>query len=80
MRRPLVLLAATALILSACTDEGDGDDGSPRGPTASTAIDVSATEFAFDLPAEVTGGVVEMRFTNIGGLPHEFGFVADRGG
>jgi uncharacterized cupredoxin-like copper-binding protein len=73
MGRPLVLLVATALIVSACTDEGE--DGSTPAPTASTAIEVSATEFAFDLPAEVTGGVVEMRFTNTGGLPHEFAFA-----
>lgn len=77
MRRPLILLTAAALSLSACSDDGDGDDGSPTamGPTAATAVDVSATEFAFDVPAEVAGGVVEMRFTNIGGLPHEFGFA-----
>jgi hypothetical protein len=72
MRRALILLAATALFLSACTD---GGDGSPTAPPAATAVDVSATEFAFDVPAEVTGGVVEMRLTNTGGLPHEFGLA-----
>jgi hypothetical protein len=68
MTRPFVLLAAVALLLSAC-----GDD-SPRttGPPAIRTVVVSATEFAFDVPEEVTGGVVEMRFTNTGGLPHEF--------
>ena len=77
MRRPLVLLAAAALSLSGCADGGDEDEGSPTttGPTAATAVDVSATEFAFDVPAEVSGGVVEMRFTNTGGLPHEFAFA-----
>lgn len=77
MRRPLILIAASALFLFACTDGGDGGDGSPTGTEspAATTVDVSATEFAFDLPAEVTGGVVEMRFTNTGGLPHEFGFA-----
>jgi plastocyanin len=74
MMRPLVLLAATALALSAC-DGDDADDGSPGGPTATEAIEVSATEYAFDLPAKVTGGVVEMRFANMGGFPHEFGFA-----
>jgi len=77
MRRPLILLAAAALSLSGCAYGGDEDEGSPTttGPTAATAVDVSATEFAFDVPAEVTGGVVEMRFTNTGGLPHEFAFA-----
>jgi plastocyanin len=75
MRRPLILLTAAALSLSACSD--GGDDGSPTatGPPAATAVDVSATEFAFDVPAEVAGGVVEMRFTNTGELPHEFAFA-----
>lgn len=77
MRRPLILLAAAALSLSACSDGGDGDEGSPTAtaPPAATTVDVSATEFAFDVPPEVTGGVVEMRFTNTGGLPHEFAFA-----
>ena len=77
MRRPLVLLAAAALSLSGCADGGDEDEGSPTttGPTAATAVDVSAKEYAFDGPAKVTGGVVEMRFTNTGGLPHEFAFA-----
>ena len=77
MRRPLILLTAAALFLSACTDGGGGDDGSPTGTgsPAATTVDVSATEFAFDVPAEVTGGVVEMRFENTGGLPHEFGLA-----
>jgi plastocyanin len=77
MRRPLVLLAAAAMSLSGCADGGDEDEGSPTttGPTAATGVDVSATEFAFDVPEKVTGGVVEMRFTNTGGLPHEFAFA-----
>jgi hypothetical protein len=75
MRRPLMLLIAAALSLSACADGGDGADGSPTAPSAATTVDVSATEFAFDVPAEVTGGVVEMRFANTGGLPHEFAFA-----
>lgn len=75
MRRPLIVVAAGALFLSACADGDDGGDGSPTTQPAATAVDVSATEFAFDVPAEVAGGVVEMRFTNTGGLPHEFAFA-----
>jgi len=77
MRRPLILVGAAALSLSACTDGDDGVDGSATttGPLAATTVDVSATEFAFDVPSEVTGGVVEMGFTNSGGLPHEFAFA-----
>jgi hypothetical protein len=68
MTRPFILLAAVALLLSAC---GDDSPRTTRAPATRT-VDVSATEFAFDVPEEVTGGVVEMRFTNTGGLPHEF--------
>ena len=75
MRHLLVLLAAATLSLSACADGGDGGDESPTATPGATAVDVSATEFAFDVPAEVAGGVVEMRFTNTGGLPHEFAFA-----
>jgi plastocyanin len=71
MTRPFILLAAVALLLSACA----GDSPSTTGPPATRTVDVSATEYAFDVPEEVTGGVVEMRFTNTGGLPHEFAFA-----
>ena len=37
-------------------------------------LEVGATEYAFSIPAQVRGGVVTMRFTNTGSLPHEFGF------
>jgi uncharacterized cupredoxin-like copper-binding protein len=74
MRRMLVLAAVAALALSACSESGEKQE-SPTGPSAPTSVDVFATEFAFDVPAEVPGGVVEMRFTNTGALPHEFGFA-----
>jgi len=50
------------------------DRRAPQSPDATT-VDVAATEYSFDVPAEVTGGVVTMRFTNTGGLPHEFAFA-----
>jgi uncharacterized cupredoxin-like copper-binding protein len=74
MRRMLVLAAVAAIVLSACSEGGEEEE-SPTGASAPTSVDVFATEFAFDVPAEVPGGVVEMRFTNTGGLPHEFGFA-----
>lgn len=78
MRRPPILVAAAALFLSACSSGGGGEAGrSPKAAEspAATTVDVTATEYEFDVPAEVAGGVVEMRFTNTGGLPHEFGLV-----
>jgi hypothetical protein len=79
MRRPIITaVASAALVLSACSSGGDG--GTTPSATASespkaAAVNVTATEYAFSVPAEVAGGVVEMRFTNTGGLPHEFGFI-----
>ncbi|HKZ76499.1 MAG TPA: hypothetical protein VJ259_07520 [Actinomycetota bacterium] len=72
MRRRHVLMAVAVLVVAACT--GDGDEaGGPQTPTR-RLIEVSATEYSFDVPAEVTGGVVSMRLANTGGLPHEFAF------
>jgi plastocyanin len=69
----LAVATATTLLLSAC-DGGDAAD-TPDPAESPTAVEVEATEYAFDLPAEVEGGVVTMRFTNTGGLPHEFAFA-----
>jgi hypothetical protein len=71
--RFLTAAGAAFLLLAACSPGDDGDDGDEQ-PSATT-VDVIATEFAFDLPDEVAGGVVTMRFVNEGGLPHEFGFA-----
>lgn len=80
MRRPLIaIVGSTALLLTACSSGGGGETTpSPRAiesPEAVEAVGVTATEYAFDVPEEVTGGVVRMRFTNIGGFPHEFAFA-----
>jgi uncharacterized cupredoxin-like copper-binding protein len=67
--------SAALLLLSACASEdGASDNGASPQPDI-TAVDVVGTEFKFHLPEEVAGGVVSMRFTNEGGLPHEFGFA-----
>jgi hypothetical protein len=66
----VVLLAALG---AACSSESDPGQGSPQAePRAVTTVEVTATEYAFDVPTQVTGGVVEMRFTNNGAFPHEF--------
>jgi uncharacterized cupredoxin-like copper-binding protein len=55
------LVAVAALALASC----GGDDGSE-------AITVTATEYAYDMPPSVDGGVVKMKFLNGGAAPHEF--------
>jgi hypothetical protein len=74
MRRPFAAtVASTVLVLAACSS---GDSPGPsESPEAAAAVDVTATEFAFDVRAEVRGGVVTMAFANVGGLPHEFAFA-----
>ena len=80
MRRPLVGTAVSAtLILAACSSGGGGETTpsptSTESPEAAAAEDVTATEYSFAVPGEVAGGVVQMRFTNTGGYPHEFAFA-----
>jgi plastocyanin len=76
MRRPLnATVASTVLLLAACSSGGGGATPSPsasESPEAAATVNVSATEYAFDVPSEVQGGVVTMTFANVGGLPHEF--------
>lgn len=77
MRRSLICVATAALSLSACSSEGGEADRSPTDEESpeTTTVDVTATEYSFDVSAEVPGGVVVMRFTNTGGFPHEFAFA-----
>ncbi|MGH2659080.1 MAG: hypothetical protein ACRDHS_05270 [Actinomycetota bacterium] len=72
MRRRHVLMAVAALVVTGCA--GDGDEAGRPGTPTLRPVEVTATEYSFDVPAQVTGGVVSMRLTNTGGLPHEFAF------
>lgn len=76
MRRPLILTVASAvLVLAACSSGDRGESPEPSQSPGAATVNVTATEFAFDVPAEIQGGVVTMAFTNAGGLPHEFAFA-----
>lgn len=55
------LVAMASLAVASC-----GDGGGPE------AITVTATEYAYDMPDQVDGGVVKMNFVNEGAVPHEF--------
>jgi hypothetical protein len=61
--RPRAITLAALLLLGGC---GGGDEA------AAPAVSVRAGEYAFLMPDRVEGGVVAMRFTNIGREIHEF--------
>jgi hypothetical protein len=60
---PICLIAAAALVAGCGDDSGDN------------SVDVTATDFAYDLPDEITGGLVTMNFVNDGVEPHEYALV-----
>jgi hypothetical protein len=70
MRRISRPLASICLIAAAALVAGCGDD-----PGDDSAVDVTATDFAYDLPDEITGGLVTMNLVNDGVEPHEYALV-----
>jgi uncharacterized cupredoxin-like copper-binding protein len=66
-----VPVAAAAIGLAAC---GDNGSSSTSGGTTAGGVDVVATEYAFDVPSEVEGGLVTFNFENQGGAVHEYAF------
>lgn len=72
MKKLLIGVALVAAVGAACSDARQGRTQPPANERAATTVQVTATEYAFDVPSDVTGGVVEMRFTNNGAFPHEF--------
>jgi hypothetical protein len=90
-RRPLTLIALLAALLTVAgpgCSGGGGKNGSEEGKAGSVAtttdaplvtppsVTVTATEYAFDLPAEIEGGVVRMTLQNNGKVKHEAVIVA----
>ena len=72
MKKFLIGVALVAAVGAACSDARQGRTQPQANELAATTVQVTATEYSFDVPADVTGGVVEMRFTNNGAFPHEF--------
>jgi hypothetical protein len=72
MKKFLIGVALVAAVGAACSDARPGRTQPQANERVATTVQVTATEYTFDVPSEVTGGVVEMRFTNNGAFPHEF--------
>ncbi|MDP9023144.1 MAG: hypothetical protein M3N57_10735 [Actinomycetota bacterium] len=76
-RRPLILAATLALGLTACPgDEAPSPGGTPATPAeGEREFTITATDYAFDLPTTLRGGVVTATLQNDGEQPHEAVFV-----
>jgi hypothetical protein len=72
MKKFLIGVALVAAVGAVCSDARQGRTQPLANERAATTVQVTATEYAFDVPSDVIGGVVEMRFTNNGAFPHEF--------
>jgi hypothetical protein len=73
-RRPSIPIAFICLVAAGISVAGCGDDSGD-----SSTVDITATDFAYDMPDEVTGGLVTMNMVNEGVEPHEYGIVRSDG-
>lgn len=66
---------AAALAAGCAADNADDKGAAEAGPAGGTIVDVTAREYAFEVPSEVSGGLIRFQFENVGELPHEFGLA-----
>lgn len=79
MRRILVLVAVVALVAIGCGDDDDQDGGAGEGASAATTapaaaiptVEVTSRDLAFDTPAELPAGRVELVQHNDGPEEHQ---------
>lgn len=83
----LILIVASVLAVLVGAGCGGSETSSPNQPSVPgqasassdastpTPVEVDATDYAFVMPDEIEGGVVSMRFRNMGKEVHEFAFV-----
>jgi plastocyanin len=75
-----VALAALVGGLTACGDDDDdtGDDAAPAAEAVDLTVTASKTgdTYAFDIPAEIDGGLVNLTLTNTDQEPHEIALVS----
>ncbi len=72
-RAPVLMMVVVGLALSAC---GSSSKTSSTATTAAASkapeVAITATDFSYDLPASIPGGVVKLSLTNNGQQPHDF--------
>lgn len=79
MRRLKVLVVAGVLLFAATACGDDDDKGNAASvddkATEITSIDLTATDYAFAVPATIKGGTIEVNFKNDGKEPHFAAFA-----
>ncbi len=85
MKASVIGIAAVCSLLlgASCAEDtgtttGGGANAQPSQP-AQNVVTVGLTEYAFEMPDDVTGGTVTFEAANTGGLPHEMGFGSVEG-
>ena len=58
MKKFLIGVALVAAVGAACSDARQGRTPPQANELAASTVQVTATEYSFDVPADVTGGVV----------------------
>ncbi len=71
LRRLSIPIASICLFAAGTLGVGCGGDNSDDSST----VDVTATDFAYEMPEEITGGLVTMNLVNEGAEPHEYALV-----
>jgi hypothetical protein len=80
-----IALAALVSGLSACGDDSDSKTSDTKAPEAS-AVDLTVKassadgKFAFDIPSEISGGLVNLTLDNVDNQPHEIAMVKVKDG
>jgi hypothetical protein len=66
---PIALVAVLAMVGAGCGEDDEAD------AAAAPLIKVTATDYAFDVPATISGGLVDMTLDNTGKEPHFAAFA-----
>jgi hypothetical protein len=81
--RGMSIMTLAIVTLSACGSDtstfSDRDDG-PNNVSMQNVIEVAATEYAYSMPDQATGGIVTFEMVNAGREPHLFTLVRLPGG
>jgi hypothetical protein len=78
-RTAVAVLCLVAFVACGEDDETNNGTSEPAAQPDENRVSIGLTEYAYDMPAQVTGGAVTLEFNNEGELPHEAAFGAVSG-